>query len=426
MLDRAILRSEAQAVRDAARAKGVDAPLDEFLRLDEAFRALRSELDRERAELNRSSKAIGELFAQGKKQEGEAARALAKALSESVKAREEDERRLEQALRDVELQIPNLPHASVPLGTGPEQNAIVRSWGKSPNFDFEPRPHWELGAQLGILDFERAAKISGSGFALYRGWGARLQRALATFMLDHQTLENAYEEAYPPVMVTRDSLVATGQLPKFEEELYRADEDLFLIPTAEVPLTNMFREEILEAWQLPIRIAAFSGCFRKEAGAAGKDTRGIQRMHQFDKVELVKITLPETSYDELETLTLDAESVLQALELPYRVSLQCTAEMGFSNSKQYDLEVWAPGIGAFLEVSSCSNFEAFQARRANIRFRRGQGEKPEFAHTLNGSGLACPRLFIAILENFQNGDGSVTVPERLRPYVGADRIVSSS
>ncbi|HZH99261.1 MAG TPA: serine--tRNA ligase, partial [Fimbriimonadaceae bacterium] len=302
------------------------------------------------------------------------------------------------------------------------ENVYVREWGEKPSFEDEPKAHWDVAEELGLLDLARASKISGSGFALYTGWGARLQRSLINYMIDHQTQRNGYREVYPPYAVNSASLFGTGQLPKFEEDLYKIDSDLYLIPTAEVPVTNIYRDEILSGHELTMKMAAFSGCFRKEAGAAGKDTRGIQRMHQFDKVEMVKLTKPEDSYDELETLVADGESVLQALGLHYRVMLICTGDMSFSNSKQYDLEVWAPGIGKYLEISSCSNFEAFQARRANIRFRRAQGEKPEFVHILNGSGLATPRLFAAILETYRQPDGSLVIPEPLRPYVGTDRV----
>ncbi len=422
MLDRNLIRNEPDAVRAGALKKGIDPPLAEFQRLDAEFRKVRSALDQQRAELNTASKSIGELMGQGKRDEAEAAKATAKNLGDAIREGEANERELEVALRQVELQFPNIPHPSVPDGNSSEQNVVVRTWGEKPEFDFEPKANWDLAAGLGIFDGERAAKVSGSGFAVYRGLGARLQRSLFNWMIDHQTLDAGYEEVYPPFVVLRDSLIGTGQLPKFEEDLYRIDDDLFLIPTAEVPVTNLYRDEILEAWQLPMKFAAFSGCFRKEAGAAGKDTRGIQRMHQFDKVELVKYALPETSYDELESLTADAEAIPQALGLHYRVTSICAGDMGFSNAKQYDLEVWAPGIGAYLEVSSCSNFEDFQARRAGIRFRREQGAKPEFVHTLNGSGVACPRLYIAILETYQRKDGSVEVPGPLRAMVGADEL----
>lgn len=422
MLDRSFIRTNPEAVRAGAAKKHLEAPVDKFLEVDAAFRAHTTALGEERGKLNAVSKSIGALMAQGKREEAEAAKAEAKALSDAIAADEDRERALEAQLRDLELSFPNLPHESVPEGSSESDNVVVREWGEKPAFEFEPRAHWDIAESLGMVDFPRAAKISGSGFALYTGWGARLQRALFSYMIDLHTLDGDYSEVYPPYMVNTASLMGTGQLPKFEEDLYRVDEDLFLIPTAEVPVTNLYRDEILEAWQLTIKHAAYSGCFRREAGAAGKDNRGTQRMHQFDKVELVKLCLPENSYDELESLTADAERVLQSLGLHYRVSLLCGPEMSFSNAKCYDVEIWAPGVGRYLEVSSCSNFEAFQARRANIRFRRSQGEKPEFVHILNGSGVACSRLFAAVLESFQQADGSVLVPEPLRPYVRADTI----
>lgn len=420
MLDRQLLRDNPDLVRAGAARKGIAIPIDAYLALDEAYRKQRTALNEHQAEQNRISKEIGALMGQGKREEAEAAKASVAKLKQEVNEGEARERALEVQLRELELQFPNLPHESVPDGQGSDENVVVRSWGEPPSLDVEPKPHWDLASSLALVDFERASKISGSGFAVYTGWGARLQRALINFMIDHQTLERGYTEVYPPYIVNRASLIGTGQLPKFEDDLFKVDDDLFLIPTAEVPVTNLYRDEILENWQLTLKNAAFSGCFRREAGAAGKDTRGIQRMHQFDKVELVKLTRPEESYDELELLVADAESVLQALGLHYRVSLLCAGDMSFSNAKCYDLEVWAPGVGAYLEISSCSNFEAFQARRANIRFRRAQGEKPEFVHVLNGSGLATPRLFAAILEQCQQPDGSVVLPEPIRRYVGTD------
>lgn len=422
MLDRQLIRTQPELVRVGASRKGVEVPLDRWLQVDEEYRRVRTELNEKQAEQNRMSKEIGMLMGQGKREEAEAAKAGVAALKQAVSDGEARERDLEAELRDLDLSFPNLPHDSVPDGKSSADNAFVRQWGEKPSFDFEAMPHWDTAARLKLVDFERASKISGSGFALYTGWGARLQRALISFMIDHQTLKNGYSEVYPPYIVNRASLTGTGQLPKFEDDLFKVDEDLFLIPTAEVPVTNLYRDEILDADQLTLKHAAYSGCFRREAGAAGKDTRGIQRMHQFDKVELVKMTLPENSYDELESLVVDAESVLQTLGLHYRVVLLCAGDMSFSNTKCYDLEVWAPGVGNYLEISSCSNFEAFQARRANIRFRRGQGEKPEFVHVLNGSGLATPRLFAAILEQCLQADGSVLVPEPLRPYVGTERL----
>lgn len=424
MLDRQFVRANPDLVKAGAFKKNMEAPVDEFLKADAEFRAVTHQLGEQRGKLNAASKSIGALMAQGKKEEAEAAKAEAKALSDAIAAGEKQEKELEQKLREVELRIPNPPHESVPEGKSDADNVEIRRWGEQPKFDFQPKAHWDICENLKLIDFERAAKISGSGFACYTGWGARLQRALFSYMVDLHTLDGDYKEVYPPFMVNTASLTGTGQLPKFEEDLYKVDEDLYLIPTAEVPVTNLYRDETLEAWQLPVKHAAYSGCFRKEAGAAGKDTRGIQRMHQFDKVELVKLSLPETSYDELESMTADAERVLQSLGLHYRVVVLCGPEMSFSNAKCYDLEIWAPGVGKYLEVSSCSNFESFQARRANIRFKRAQGEKPEYVHVLNGSGVACPRLFAAIVETFQQEDGSVVVPEPLRQYVKADVIAA--
>ena len=424
MHDRQLLRQQPDLVKQGAARKGIDAPVDEWVRLDVAWREIISSLEVKQAESNRFSKSIGMLMGQGKKDEAEEAKAQAGSLRDAIKDGEAKQREIEAQIKDLELSIPNAPHASVPDGKSAEDNVVVRTWGEPMNIE-APKPHWDIATDLGLLDFERATKISGSGFALYTGWGARLQRALFNFMIDHQTLKAGYQEIFPPFMVNSDSLRGTGQLPKFEEDLYKSDDDLYLIPTAEVPVTNIYRDEILDNSMLTVKMAAYSGCFRKEAGAAGKDTRGIQRVHQFDKVELVKLTRPEDSYDELEALTKDAEAILQILGLHYRVVLLCAGDMSFSNAKCYDLEVWSPGLGRYLEISSCSNFEAFQARRANIRFRRSQGEKPEFVHTLNGSGLACPRLFASLLETFQQPDGSVTIPEPLRPYVGAASLSKS-
>ncbi|MBX3118485.1 MAG: serine--tRNA ligase [Fimbriimonadaceae bacterium] len=420
MLDRNLIRTEPEFVKQRASVKNISAPVEQFLKVDEEYRSLKVQLDSQRNELNVVSKSIGGLFAQGKKEEAEVAKVSAKALSEAVAEGEVRERELDAALYELELQFPNLPHESVPVGDGEQDNVVIKTWGEKPEFTFQPKPHWEIADTLKLFDTGRAAKISGSGFMVYTGLGARLQRSLFNFMADWQTEERGYYEVYPPFIVNRDSLIGTGQLPKFEDDLYKVDDDLFLIPTAEVPVTNLYRDEILDVWQLPMKFAAYSGCFRREAGAAGKDTRGIQRMHQFDKVELVKYSLPETSYDELEAMLADAESVLQALGMHYRVTLLCGPEMSFSNAKCYDIEVWAPGVDKYLEISSVSNFEAFQARRANIRFKREQGAKPEFVHILNGSGLATPRLFASILEVFQQEDGTVVVPEPLRRYIGRE------
>lgn len=423
MLDRDLIRSKPDFVKAGIARKGFDPSIvDEFSRVDAEYRRVRTENDEARAESNRLSKSIGQLMGQGKRDEAEDAKTRSKALKDAAAAGEDRERNLEAQLRKIELDMPNLPHGSVPDGKDETENVVLRTWGEQPLFSDPPQPHWEVAERLGLLDLPRGAKIAGSGFPVYTGQGARLQRALFTFMIDHQTLRNGYRDVYPPFLVNRDSLIGTGNLPKFEEDLYKADEDLYLIPTAEVPLTNLYRDEILDAGDLPIRLAGFSACFRREAGAAGKDTRGLLRIHQFDKIELVKFCVPEQSYAELESLTADAEGVLQALGLHYRVIEICAGDIGAKGAKQYDVEVWSPGVGRYLEISSCSNFEAYQSRRANIRFRRAQGEKPEHVHILNGSGLACPRLFSAILESFQQPDGSVLLPEVLRPYVGADRL----
>ncbi|MGV3617995.1 MAG: serine--tRNA ligase [Fimbriimonas sp.] len=423
MLDRDLIRNQPDAVRAGIDRKGLDGSIvSRFLEVDAEYRRVRTETGDLQAESNRVSKSIGQLMAQGKRDEAEAAKRQAAESKGKVTALEARERELDATLREIELEFPNLPHASVPNGKDETENVVVRTWGEPPEFAETPAPHWEVAERLRLLDLPRGAKVSGSGFAVYTGLGARLQRSLFTFMLDLQTLKNGYQEVYPPYLVNRASLVGTGNLPKFEEDLYKSSDDLYLIPTAEVPVTNLYRDEILDADQLTLKMAAYSACFRREAGAAGKDTRGLLRIHQFDKVELVKYTRPEDSYDELESLILDAESVLQALGLHYRVLELCAGDLGAKGAKCYDLEVWAPGVGRYLEISSCTNFEAYQSRRANIRFRRAQGEKPEFVHILNGSGLATPRLFAAILETFQQPDGSVLLPEALRPYVGVEAI----
>ena len=332
-------------------------------------------------------------------------------------------------LRAILKGIPNLPHDSVPVGRTAEDNVEARRWGTPPSFDFKPKPHWELGEQLGVLDLERAAKLSGARFAVYWALGARLERALANFMLDLHTREHGYTEVLPPYMVNSESMYGTGQLPKFAQDSFRVphgEKDLWLIPTAEVPVTNLYRDEVLDAAKLPICLTAYTACFRSEAGSYGKDVRGIIRQHQFQKVELVKFSRPETSYEELEKLTNNAEMVLQRLGLHYRVVTLCTADMGFSSAKTYDLEVWLPGQGLFREISSCSNFESFQARRANIRYRPEGKSKTELVHTLNGSGLAVGRTWVAIVENYQQPDGSVRIPEALQPYMGTDRITARS
>jgi seryl-tRNA synthetase len=344
-------------------------------------------------------------------------------VSDEIKALDERLRQIETDIRTIQLQIPNIPHVSVPVGSDASANVIVREWGKKPDVDFKIRPHWDVGVELGILDFERASMLSGSNFVSFFGKGARLVRGLINFMLDLHIDKHGYQEVWVPIILRREMMEGTGQLPKLEEDMYHVEKgDLFLIPTAEVPVTNLLRNEVLAGDQLPIFYTAYTPCFRREAGSYGADTRGLMRIHQFDKVEMVKFVRPETSYDELETLVQNAEEILQLLDLPYRVVALSTGDLSFSAAKCYDLEVFAPGINKWLEVSSCSNFEDFQSRRMNIRFRPESGSKPEFVHTLNGSGLALPRLLIAILENHQTDEDTVIVPEPLRPYVGMDII----
>ena len=422
MLDRQLIRTQPDFVKAQALRKGIAAPVDEFLALDTEFRALQVELNEWQAEANTAAKEIGRLMSAGKREEAEGFKAKAAGMKGKIQDGEAKFRDFEAKLYQIELRFPNMPHESIPDGKTEAENVEIRTWKSKPTFDFEPKAHWDIAENLKLLDFPRGAKISGSGFPVYTGWGARLQRALISFMLDHQTQTRGYQEIYPPYLVNSASLIGTGNLPKFEEDLYKADEDLYLVPTAEVPVTNLYRDEILEADQLPIKLGAYTACFRKEAGAAGKDTRGLLRIHQFDKVELVKFVAPETSYAELESLILDAESVLQILGLHYRVIELCAGDIGDKGCKCYDLEVWSPGVQKYLEISSCTNFEAFQARRANIRFRREKGAKPEFVHILNGSGLATPRLFSALVETYQQADGSVFIPEPLQKYVGTDRI----
>lgn len=422
MLDRNRIRKDPEGIRAAIRRKGVEPPVDEFLAKDEAWRSSVSRLEQLNAESNRISKSIGQLMGQGKKEEAESAKAETASLKAQIKELEPIERQLEMELREIELRFSNVPHESVPAGSTAEENVVIRTWGEKPTFAEAPVPHWDIAEEHGLIDFERATKVSGSGFALYTGWGPRLVRGLISFMLDVQTRENGYTEVMPPVLVTSTSLEGTGNLPKFEEDLYKTRDDLYLIPTAEVPVTNIYRDEILDGTDLPLKLAAYTPCFRREAGAAGRDTRGILRTHQFDKVELVRFELPENSYDALEALTADAEAVLQALGLHYRVLLLCAGDMGEKGCKCYDLEVYASGVDRWLEVSSCTNFEDYQARRSGIRFRREQGAKPEFVHILNGSGLAVPRVLAALLESCRLANGDIVLPEVLAPYVGTQII----
>jgi seryl-tRNA synthetase len=425
MLDLNYVRENIDKVRAALDARRFDTTaLDDFARNDEERRRVIAESDQLNAQRNASSREIGALMKEGKKDEADARRAEVGTLKERIA--ELDQRRddAETRMRELLSTLPNIPHGSVPVGADESANTEVRRWGQPPEFDFEPKDHVDLGSALGILDLERATKIAAARFAILNGAGARLERALINFMLEVQTREHGYVETLPPFIVNRAALFGTGQLPKFEADLFKLDDprELYLVPTAEVPVTNYHREEILDASQLPLRWAAYTPCFRSEAGSYGRDTRGVIRQHQFEKVELVKYSLPENSYEELESLTRDAESILQKLGLHYRVVALSTGDLGFGSAKTYDIEVWLPSQNTFREISSCSNYEAFQARRAQIRFRRAGGAKPEFVHTLNGSGLAIGRTWIAVLENYQQADGSIVIPEALRPYMGSTQI----
>ncbi len=424
MLDLKFVRENPDLVRQAMRLKGESGDLDGLLARDNDRRNLLKEAEELKQTRNRVSKEIGQAGA-----ESEAARAKKAEMRDvSAKIKEMDEqlRRIDHDLGQLLLDLPNLPDAVVPHGSDESDNVEVRAWGEQPKFAFTPLAHWDIGANLDIIDFPRAGKITGSRFALYYGAGARLERALFNFMLDLHTTEHGYREVFPPFLVNAASMTGTGQLPKFAEDAFRVEgTDLYLIPTAEVPVTNLHRDEILDAEQLPIRYCAYSACFRAEAGAHGRDTRGLIRQHQFNKVELVKFVRPEDSMEELEKLTRDAEKVLQLLELPYRVMLMCSGDLGFAPAKKYDLEVWLPAYGTYREISSCSNFTDFQARRAGIRYRPETGKKAQFVHTLNGSGVAVGRTVAAVLENYQQKDGSVVIPEVLRPYFnGMQRITA--
>ncbi|MBV7509606.1 serine--tRNA ligase [Bacillus sp. sid0103] len=424
MLDIKVLRANFVEVKEKLQNRGEDlSALDQFEELDQRRRELIVETEKLKSRRNEVSQQVAAL-----KREKQDADHLIKEMREvgdQIKTIDDELRVVEESLELLMLSIPNIPHESVPVGETEDDNIEIRQWGKVREFEFEAKPHWDIADQLGVLDFERAGKVTGSRFVFYKGLGARLERALMSFMLDLHVDEHGYTEILPPYLVNRASMTGTGQLPKFEEDAFLIEnEDYFLIPTAEVPVTNLHRDEILSAEALPIRFAAYSACFRSEAGSAGRDTRGLIRQHQFNKVELVKFVKPEDSYEELENLTNDAERVLQLLELPYRVLSMCTGDLGFTAAKKYDIEVWIPSYGTYREISSCSNFEAFQARRANIRFRREPKAKPEHVHTLNGSGLAIGRTVAAILENYQQADGSVVIPTVLRPYMGNREVIA--
>src|ERR1700682_4870402 len=427
MLDLSFVRDNLPRVEEMLRQRGADpaAVLKDFREVDTQRRQAITEAETMKARRNKASEDISKLKKAG--QDATAAIAETKDLREKIQTHEKTPADLDARLHDILSGIPNVPHASVPIGHSADENVEVRRWGASPQFDFAPKPHWDLGADLGVLDLERAVKLTCARFAVYWDMGAKLERALANFMLDLHTREHGYTEVLPPYLVNSDSMYGTGQLPKFASDLFRVphgEKELWLIPTAEVPVTNLYRDEVLDASQLPVSLTAYTPCFRSEAGSYGKDVRGIIRQHQFQKVELVKFSRPEDSYQQLEKLTQDAEQILQKLSLHYRVVALCTADLGFSSAKTYDIEVWLPGQQLFREISSCSNFEAFQARRTNIRYRPEGKNKTEFVHTLNGSGLAIGRTWVAIVENYQQPDGSVRIPEVLQPYMGTDRIAA--
>jgi seryl-tRNA synthetase len=408
MLDLKFIRENPEIVRQAVKNRHDSTPVDEILRLDTQRRQKVGELDNLRQERKAVSK------------EREQAQERGRALRAEIQALEEEVRRLDEQLGELLLQVPNIPQPDVPLGKDDSENVTIRTWGEPKKFDFKPIPHWTLGENLKIIDFERGVKLSGTRFYVLKGLGARLQRALITFMLDLHTSQHGYKEIYPPYMVKKECMVGAGQLPKFADNIYHdVEDDFWFVGTAEIPLTNLHRDEILTKESLPLHYVAYTACFRREKMSAGKDTRGIKRGHQFDKVELYKFCEPETSNDELEKLTHDAEEVCQKLELPYRIRQLCTGDITFASTKSYDIDVWAPGCEEWLEVSSCSNCGDFQARRANVRYRPAPDAKPRFVHTLNGSGLALPRIMIAIMENYQQADGSIAVPEVLQDFVGA-------
>ena len=430
MLDLKFIRENPDIVEASLKHRRADISLSQLLDADRQWRYTQTEADKLRNYQNNVSKEIAEL----KRSNQNASDKIAemKNISQKIKEFNNQAQSLKAEIDKTLMEIPNIPHETTPIGSSESDNPEIKRWGKQPNFDFEPKPHWEIAEALDIVDFRRGSKIAGNNFLLYKGIGAKLERALINFMLDLHTNQHGYTEISPPFVANRPTMTGTGQLPKFESDMYRCDQDqenpendLFLIPTAEVPVTNIFANEMLSGTNLPINYTAYTPCFRREAGSYGRETRGMIRLHQFDKVEMVKFTTPETSYDEHESLLTNVEAVVQALSLPYRVITLCTADLGFSASKCYDVEVWTAGEERFLEISSCSNFEDFQARRANIRFRRESGAKPEFVHTLNASGLALPRVVIAILENYQYADGSVGIPQVLKPYMGGlDRIES--
>jgi seryl-tRNA synthetase len=425
MLDIQLLRESPERVRKAIQDKGTGQPdlVDRILQADTMWRETVTRAQQLKTDANNAAREIGELMKSGERDKAQAIMARTAAAKKDLQALEQEARQQEEALEDLLLEVPNIPHSSVPVGRTPDDNVTAFEWGTPPTFDFEPKPHWDLIDALGLADFDRGSKVTGAGFPFYTGAGARLQRALVQFFLDTAVNEGGYTEIQAPLVVNEDSARGTGQLPDKEDLMYEAKRDgLYLIPTAEVPVTNFHRDEIIEEADLPLTYCAYTPCFRREAGSYGKDVRGLNRLHQFDKVELVRFVAPDTSYDELEILRNDAERILQLLGLPYRRLLMCTGDMGFTQSKKYDLEVWSAGQQRWLEVSSISNFEGFQARRMRIRYRPEGGGKPQILHTLNGSGLAVPRIVAALLENGQQADGSIILPDVLHPYMGTDRI----
>ena len=421
MLDIRFVVDNKEFVKEQLSHRGGNYPVDKAVELELKRRAILSEVEVLKAKRNKESEQVAQL--KRAKQDASSIISEMQKVGEQIKDLDAQLSEIEAELKMTMLSIPNIPHSSLPVGKDDSDNQVVRVVGEPRNFGFEPKPHWELGEKLGLFDWPRAGKITGTRFTVYQGLGARLERAVISFMLDTHIFDNSYFEIYPPYMVNRASMTGTGQLPKFEEDAFAVkNTDYFLVPTAEVPVTNLHRDEVLDGAQLPIKYCSYTACFRAEAGSAGRDTRGLIRQHQFNKVELVKFAHPDNSYEELESLTNDAEKILQKLGLPYRVSMLCTGDVGFSSAKTYDIEVWMPSYGRYVEISSCSNFEDYQARRANIRFKDDKASKPRFVHTLNGSGLAVGRTVAAIIENFQNEDGTVTIPEVLRKYMYVDEI----
>lgn len=421
MLDMKFVRENPDLVVEAVKKRNGNLDLTEFLQLDKERRDIVQSVEVLKKQRNDASQEIGKLKKAG--QNADEQQAKVRTMGEDIAKQDAKLGEIEAKLKSILLNIPNIPAEDVPVGKDDTCNPVIRTIGEPRKFDFEPKPHWEIGEKLGILDFERGVKVSGARYVFYKGLGSRLERSVIEFFLDMHTLKHGYTEFFPPFIVNGDSMQGTGQLPKFAEDMYKLENgNMYLIPTAEVPVTNLHRDDVLKGEELPLKYTAYSACFRAEAGAAGKDTRGLIRMHQFNKVELVKFTKPEESWAELDKLTADAEEVLQVLGLPYHVVRLCTGDLGFSSATTYDLEVWLPAANCYREISSCSNFLDFQARRANIKFKRDAKSKPEYVHTLNGSGVAVGRTVAAILENYQNADGSVTVPEALRKYMGCDKI----